>query len=267
MSTEKTGLDGWETYQLSKIVHSIEASRLNEYLALNRNDILQILDKMKYLGKKPATCTEDILSYLFPGSNVSVPSSIVRRYFGCKDVSKELLKKANIQKSQMNIEKNMYPFRDCLTWMDVDVEELSVLKETRYQEANQFYMKSLTSNDKEISKKFMSQAMESSILGTRLEKLISKESGDSGILIRYPPSKASQPLRTDLFIIPHLHTPPAPIMNRNLEVTRDKSNSMRTGTLRGSLSRPSVAECRTRSRTLLNSSEIASSTIFLKKSS
>ena len=257
-------LSGWEEYQLSKIIYAMEKLHLNDSLQLTKMDVEKIIHKMKSFGKQPRLSLEEIISQLFPGSNTTVHSSIVRKYFECRDIPIDVLKKANSSKTPLNSDRSLSNLRLSVGWMDVDVDELNILKESNFQEANQLFTSSLVANDKELSKKYLSQALEASIIGTRLESLLSREEEKLRVHENNP-LQTNANIRTDFYIVPNSALMLASRSDRSTKLLRAGSTTVGShGTLRGTISRPSVSECRTRSLTLVDAVPETPKVIYLK---
>ena len=259
-------LSVWEEYQLSKIILAIEKLHISDSFQLSKNDIEQIIQNMKFFGKVPKLSTEEILQQLFPGSNTTVHSSVVRKYFGCRDIPNDILKKANASKSPPVVNKSSSNLNPAIGWTDVDIAELSYMKESSFQEANQLFTSSLVTNDKELSKKYLNQALESSIIGTRLDNLLQNE--ESLMAVQKNSRNSNLPLRTDIFIVPNSNLSPASGSNRSMKLLNAGSLTISShGTLRGAISRPSVAECRASSRTLVDDAYDRTPTVIYLKAS
>jgi hypothetical protein len=250
LDIQSNQLDSWTNYELAKIIKTLEIDRptIEGNIMLTKSDIELILKSMTYHDKKPCIDNDEIFSDLFPNETTTVVSSTtVRIYMGCGSSSVGTKKSSIGIKSTTSAPKVMSTIDKMKTiqWQSLSSHEFLQLKEEVFNKANNLFQTGLTSNDKELSKRFMQDAIRYGHVGTRIT---SHYHQPLPVASRLETTKIQLSTSTfgrgDILVIPNLylsspfHEPEC--LSLHERTLRLKGNN----SLRGTLTRKSVADCR-----------------------
>lgn len=241
----QNGLDAWTNYQLSKIIQSITT----ENGLLSEEDLLQIFKSMRRLGKKPRGFSiAEVIEKLLPPSISTVHASVVRRYVGCADATREPPKKGQKPLPKPEV-KTSQLLPTSIEWESLEPSELQDVQADSFHEASLQFQSGSSSNNPEHSQILFKEALKTSMSGTRFSNISSTRLRSAQGRQSTPSAAINQaPQRADIMIVPSLYLEPEQVMATRPAPTMYKSGTFSTAgkSLRGPLLRPSVAEIRSR---------------------
>ena len=268
-TVQKNNLDAWYNYELSKTIQALETER--NYL-FTREDIHFLLQSMRYHGFKPVLSPEEIILRLFSSAdlvegNAAISSSEVRKVFGCpktvqplKGISKTA--KSNDPKAKTNpsppssaLTSGNPSSGEVVQWLALSEKETEEECHTTFQKATSFYEQAaMQANVKrEMNKDLFTESIRFGMIGTRLGRQSGLESKEGN---RKKEDIKKGNVRGDMLVIPYLTKASfsSPSKKALLASRRrredlygeggEEDDRGRSGSLRGTLTRPSVAECR-----------------------
>ena len=258
-------LEAWCNYELIKIIQALEIER--NYL-FNREDICFLIQSMRYHGYKPVLSPDEIIQCLFSSAdlveaNATIVSLEVRKVFGCpktvqttKAVSKTA--KLNDKKTKTtssppssSLSSLNPPHLEVVCWLPLTEKETEEERYATFQKARSFYEQAATQANikREMKRDTFTESVRFGMIGTRLGRLSEFESKEGK---RKKEEIKKGGVRGDMLVIPYLTKASFSSPSKTLLASKRRVDLYegggeergRSGSLRGTLTRPSVAECR-----------------------